>query len=118
VLFNLDWALMAIRVGGADTTSLLVMVPGRKTYENLGRNRSVLKMKSTLFWFLGGVLKLKLRVLYHLSHAPNPFCLSLFFRKGPAFLPGPALDHDLPTYASPIAEKTGSHCHIQLVFLR
>jgi hypothetical protein len=45
------------------------------------------------------------------SHHTQPACI-LFLGQGLTFLPGLALEHNLPISASPIAEIIGIHHHI------
>jgi hypothetical protein len=52
----------------------------------------------------------------HLSHTSSPFGFSYFSGRLLYFLPGPASDCDLPTYASCIAGITGVHHYTWLVF--
>jgi hypothetical protein len=56
---------------------------------------------STGVWTQGFVLVKQ--TLYHLTPSSSPFCFSYFSDRVSWFLPGPALDHDLLTYAPQVA---------------
>jgi hypothetical protein len=67
----------------------------------------------SLFIFV--VLRLTRQILYHLSHAPSPFCFSYFSDRGLLLLPGAVLDCDPSTYTSWVAGMTGVHQYTWLV---
>jgi hypothetical protein len=50
-------------------------------------------------------------VLYHLSHAPNPFGFCYFSARVSCFCLEPVLDHDPPIYAFHVAGITGMPHH-------
>jgi hypothetical protein len=55
------------------------------------------------------------QVLHHLSYTPTPFLLQLFFKYGPEFCSGLALNHNSPTYTSCIVEIIVMHHHAWLI---
>jgi hypothetical protein len=62
------------------------------------------------------VLRLLFRqVLYHLTHAPSPFCFG-YFEIGSCFYGQASQDHDLSIYASHVVWISGS-CHHTQIFI-